>query len=433
VTVGKSIRLQNRSHKPKKKTTIQEEIEIIALGIHGDGIGILNGKIFFVPFALIGEKVLITKEDDRVKIDDILRSSTSRIRPICSHFTHCGGCVAQHLVQDSYLSWKKRIVSTALLNQGIDVEIDDVIDAHGIGRRRVTLNSILFKGDYQVGFMRARSNDLFNFKECPILEDTLLKAKNISYLLSVPFKSFGKNLKINITAYDCGLDCNIQILKKIKDLDQIVRMELARLAIELDLARVSISKDIISERRSPMLKYGNAHVYPPPNSFLQATSKGEKILGDFVLYYSSGAKKVVDLFCGIGSFTLRLAITSFVLAIDVNQDHIKALSKAIRHSQGLKPIDTEVRDLFLDPFEAQELKNFDCVIFNPPRSGAKNQAIEIAKSQISTVIAVSCDSFTFARDTSILINGGYNLKKIIPIDQFKYSRHIEIVAIYKKS
>lgn len=432
MTGGKGNRSPYKRKTSHEQRILKTEIEITSLGSHGDGIGKLSSKKVFVPFSLVGETILITKKGDRARIDEIIKPSINRISPICSHFTRCGGCVAQHIDTDTYRSWKEDIVKTALLNQGLNVDLYPLIDAHGIGRRRVTLNVQVDKDKTQVGFMGKRSHDLLDFVECPILVDDLSEAKKISRLLSAPFKSFVQKLKINITAFDCGLDCNIQIPKKHSKLDLNIRMDLARLALELDLARISVSDEIIAECRSPMIKYGNALVYPPPSCFLQATAKGECIIGDLVIDNAGSAHKIVDLFCGIGSFTLRLANTSSVLAADVNEHQIKSLSNALRYCQGLKPVITVVRDLYNDPYKAHELSKFDCAIFNPPRAGAKAQVIEISKSKISIVIAVSCDSASFARDTAILINGGYCLKKVIPIDQFKFTRHIEVVAVFKR-
>jgi 23S rRNA (uracil1939-C5)-methyltransferase len=432
VTGGKKVCSPYKKKKSYEQRILQSAIKITSLGSHGDGIGELSGKKIFIPFSLVGETVLITKKGDRARVDEIIKPSINRVSPICSHFTHCGGCVAQHIDPDTYRSWKKNIIKTALLNQGLDVNVDALIDAHGKGRRRVTLNVQFDKNNTQVGFMGKGSHNLLDFNECPILVDDLSEAKKISRLLSAPFKSSIKKLKINITSFECGLDCNIQIPNKHNKLDLNIRMDIASLALKLDLARVSVCDEIIAEHRSPMIKYENAHVYPPPSGFLQATFKGELIIGDLVIDNARSANKIIDLFCGIGSFTLRLARTSSVLAADVNELQIKSLSNALRYCQGLKPIITVVRDLYTDPYKANELSKFDCAIFNPPRAGAKAQAIEISKSGISIVIAVSCDSASFARDTAILINGGYCLKKVIPIDQFKFTRHIEIVAVFKR-
>jgi 23S rRNA (uracil1939-C5)-methyltransferase len=96
-------------------------------------------------------------------------------------------------------------------------------------------------------------------------------------------------------------------------------------------------------------------------------------------------------------------------------------------------VETEVRDLFRRPLGADELKRFDAVVFDPPRQGAEAQARALAGSAVPTVIAVSCNPVTLARDARILIDGGYRLTRVTPVDQFLYSIHVEVVALFQRS
>ncbi len=93
----------------------------------------------------------------------------------------------------------------------------------------------------------------------------------------------------------------------------------------------------------------------------------------------------------------------------------------------------ESRDLFIRPLLASELSAFDAVVFDPPRAGAENQARELAKSAVPTVVGVSCNAQSFARDAKILISGGYDLAGVTPVDQFLYSPHVELVGVFKKA
>jgi 23S rRNA (uracil1939-C5)-methyltransferase len=167
---------------------------------------------------------------------------------------------------------------------------------------------------------------------------------------------------------------------------------------------------------------------PPPGAFLQATALGEETLSRLVGEHCDGAGSIVDLFCGIGPFALRLAERARVTAVDSDSDAVAALRRAADTTQGLKPIDAQVRDLFRRPYIAGELDRFDCVVFDPPRQGAQAQAREIAGSRVGLVVAVSCNASTFARDARILVDGGYRLTRVTPVDQFRYSHHVEIVA-----
>jgi 23S rRNA (uracil1939-C5)-methyltransferase len=182
----------------------------------------------------------------------------------------------------------------------------------------------------------------------------------------------------------------------------------------------------------PLFKIGRAQVPVPPGAFLQATVAGEVALTRLVLDHVGSAKRVADLFCGIGTFALRLAETARVIAADSDAPAIKALQQAAAKTGGLKPVEAQTRDLFRRPFMAVEFKGYDAVVFDPPRQGAEAQTRELAKSTVPVVVAVSCDAATFARDARILVDGGYKLASVTPVDQFRYSFHVEIVAKFER-
>ena len=389
--------------------TTRAEIQIITLGGHGDGIGEVAGERVFVPFALPGESVLATLTGNRARVDEVTKPSPERIEPLCRHFTRCGGCAVQHLGDDAYRSWKKGIVETALANKRLDVPIDELMDVHGDGRRRVTLHIRFDKGQVLAGFMQVRSHKLLDLDHCPVLVSALSGAADIARLLAVPFQTRGGQIDVGITATENGLDCDIRFTGKSQEPDMDARMEIADISNDLDLARVTVSGDIIAERRPPVINIGSGQVVPPPGGGgggLQATQAGEEALAGLVLEHARNARKVADLFCGVGPFALRLATGSSVLAADGDEAQIAALSKAVRHCQGLKPVKLEIRDLFRNPYRSEELSAFDCVVFDPPRAGAQAQARKIAASGVPAVIGVSCDPASFARDAAILCADG---------------------------
>jgi 23S rRNA (uracil1939-C5)-methyltransferase len=173
---------------------------------------------------------------------------------------------------------------------------------------------------------------------------------------------------------------------------------------------------------------GSATVPLPPGAFLQATAEGETVLSRLVMDFCAGSDRIADLFAGVGTFALRLAAHARVAAFETDEAAILALQRAAAGAPGLKPIQAERRDLFRMPLSAAELNRFDAVVFDPPRQGAQLQSREIAASRVPTVVAVSCSPGTFARDMRQLLDGGYRLSSVIPVDQFRYSAHVEIVA-----
>ncbi|NQV82588.1 MAG: class I SAM-dependent RNA methyltransferase [Rhodospirillales bacterium] len=417
---------------PPKPQPILAGIKITHLGGRGDGIGEVAGERVFVPYALPGEEVRAMVTGNRAVVEEIVKSSPKRIEPFCPHFTHCGGCAAQHIDQDTYRSWKKGIIEVALANKGLDAPVDDLIDAHGAGRRRVTLHVRFEKGRVRAGFMQARRHELLDLDHCPVLVPALSGAADIARALAAPFTAQGEALDVRITASESGLDCDIRLNGKRAEVGLDARMDLAEIATELDLARVTVDGDLIVERRPPGIRMGAGRVVPPPGGFLQATQAGEDALAALVLGHAGSARRIADLFCGVGPFALRLAAQASVLAADADEAQITALANAVRYCQGLKPLTTEVRDLFRNPYTAWELSGFDCAVFDPPRAGAQVQVREITAAKVPIVIAVSCDPASFARDAAILCAGGYRLERVSPVDQFKYTRHVELVGVFRQ-
>lgn len=422
------MRRRKKQHRQKEKP-VEQVLRISELGWHGDGVGDVEGKRVFVPFTLAGENIRALVRGSRAELLEILEPAPERIAPVCPHFSYCGGCAVQALDQVHYDQWKRGIVEVSLGNRGIDASVNPVKDAHGEGRRRVTLHVRYGPKGAQVGFMQAQSHQLVDLQECPILAPALSPAFEIARALARPFSKNPRPLDIQITETESGLDCDI---RGTGELDLNARMDLSDLANEFDLARVTADKDIVLERRQPVLTFGTANVVLPPAGFLQATKEGEITLSELVSEAIGDAGRVADLYSGIGPFTLRLAARCSVSAYDNDQAAINALENAAHHTQKIKPVTAEVRDLSHNPLHADELKNFDALIFDPPRAGAEAQAQEIAESGVPLVVAVSCNPATFAHDAATLLQGGFTLEQVTPVDQFRYAGHVELVAVFRR-
>jgi 23S rRNA (uracil1939-C5)-methyltransferase len=258
-----------------------------------------------------------------------------------------------------------------------------------------------------------------------VLAPSLDGAIPAAWVIAEALKPQNKPLDIQVTATDAGIDMDVRGSGTLN----AARMGmLARLAATHKLARLTRHGELIAQRATPSVPVGRAQVALPPGSFLQATVAGEQALARLVQDHVGNAKIVADLFCGLGPFALRLAERARVMAFDADAGATAALKQAANMTSGLKPIDAEARDLFKRPLYAQELKRVDALVFDPPRQGAEAQARELAKSAVSVVVAVSCNAATFARDVRLLIDGGYRLKSVTPVDQFRHSAHVEIVA-----
>jgi len=385
----------------------------------------------YIPYSLPAETVRAAISGDSGKITEIITASEDRIEPACQYFGDCGGCAVQHMREDAYREWKRNIVVTALRNQRLDADVEPLIDAHGEGRRRVVFH-VRRNGDrVQVGFMQAGTHRISDIRSCPVLAPVLSEAIGLARDLGEAFPLSARGLDVQLTVSETGIDCNVTGVRT-SGYDQ--HMALADIADQYDLARLTLDGEMVAERRKPQLTMGAARVSLPIGGFLQATLEGEAVLARLVCGHAeaAGAQHAADLFCGVGSYTLRMASSARVFAADNNAASIEALSDALRHSPGLKPVTPVVRDLFDNPVSAEELNSFDFIVFNPPRAGAKEQAAEIAVSTVPAVVAVSCDPSTFARDARILVEGGYELGRVVPVDQFRWAAHVEVVALFTR-
>ena len=410
-----------------------ERLEIKRLGGRGDGIADTSAGTLYVPYVLPGETAEVDVwpgHPDRRRLVRVDVASPERIAPICPHFGICGGCALQHWDAARYRDWKRGLVVEALAWTGIDVPVDDVIDAHGEGRRRAVFHARRGQRDVlEVGFAALRTHQLVAIDRCPVLAPSLDGAVQAAWSVAEILERTRKPLDIQVTASEAGLDIDV---RGSGPLSPARVTELARVGERLKLARLTRHGELVAQRAPPTLTIGRARVALPPGCFLQATAAGEAALATLVTESCGEAKQVADLFAGVGPFALRLAERMRVTAVDSDQAAIAALKRAAETTAGLKPVATEVRDLFRRPLIAAELKRHDCVVFDPPRQGAEAQARALATSSVPLVIAVSCNPTTFARDARTLIDGGYRLTRVTPVDQFRYSFHVELVALFER-
>ncbi len=406
-----------------------ERLVIDHLGHRGDGVALSGHEAIYVPYTRPGETVEAGPapghHPDRRHLLAVEIASPERITPFCPHFGICGGCAIQHWNAEAYRAWKRSIVVETLAQAKLDCEVAPLLDAHGQGRRRLTLHARM--GTHEVvklGFAAAGSHDIIPIDRCPILDPALSGAIDAAWALTEPLIATGKPLDIQITATDNGLDVDV---RGSGALPAPMIAKLSRIAEQHRLARLTRHGELVLQRLPPTVRMGRAEVLLPPGSFLQATVAGEEMLAAQVNERIGRARAVADLFCGVGPFALRLAEKARVAAFDSDAGAIASLQKAAR-TPGLKPIKAETRDLFRRPLMPQELRDYDAVVFDPPRQGAEAQARQLAASKVSMVIAVSCNVATFARDARILIDGGYKIEIVTPIDQFRHTPHVELVA-----
>jgi 23S rRNA (uracil1939-C5)-methyltransferase len=413
---------------PASMISSNTTLTIDRLGARGEGVAQGPDGSVFVPYALAGETILAEVHGSRGTLAEVLIPSPHRIAPFCRYFAHCGGCAVQTLAADSYARWKRDLVESALRRAGLTNEVLDLADAHGAGRRRANFHARYVRGQTRVGFMQARAHEIVEIDSCPVLAASMDGALPAARAIAEALAASGKPLDILVTATASGLDVD---LKGRGTLGEAETKSLVRIALAHDLARLSNHGSIVISRRTPMLAMGKAMVAPPPGVFLQATKTGEEALAARVCAHVAGTRYIADLFSGIGTFALQLAEFAKVDAFDLEEDSLQALAKAAR-AAGLRQVAVSPRDLFRRPLGPLELDRYDAVVFDPPRAGAEQQAFALSASSVPLVVAVSCNAQTFARDAAFLCAGNYEIARVEPVDQFRHTPHVEIVACFRR-
>jgi 23S rRNA (uracil1939-C5)-methyltransferase len=436
---------------------MQCDVRIETLGAGGDGIAHHDGARVFVPGALPGEQVRVDlgrAASDGYHATLLARQNDgpARTEPECEYFGDCGGCVAQHIAAAPYSEWKQAAIREALAHRGLGRDLGEIAMAPLIAcppasRRRARL--ALSRGG-RLGFRRRGAAEIVDIAHCAILLPKL-------QTLLAPLRTLAAGIaggigEISLTQAPTGVDVILHGLAAPPDMamrehlaDFTHAQGIARLAIEIRKPRGRGGKqkaagevETIAQPGAVRARFGAADVALPCGAFLQATAAGEAAIGRLVqsgLALQAGSRAVVaDLYAGIGAIGFGLAANaasdSHRVAMFEGSAAMADAAEAAARAAGL-PVSALARDLARRPLSVAELKKFDAVIFDPPRAGARAQAETLAASGVARIAAISCNPASFARDARILVDGGYRMTELTPIDQFLWSSHVELVAIFQ--
>lgn len=410
-------------------SALAETLEIERLNLRGEGVARGPEGPVIVPGALPGERVEGEIAGGRMALPRIVMPSADRVRAPCVHFRACGGCALQHGSDSFVAGWKAEAVQVALAGQGIAARVDAVETSPARSRRRAVFAGRRTKKGALVGFHARASDTVIEIPNCLLLEPALLAAVPLLERMVIAGASRKGGLDLTVTQTTGGLDVAVE---GGKPLEQSLFSEISALAEAGDLARIAWNGEVVATRRPPAQSFGAAPVIPPAGGFLQATRAGEAALLSEVLDTVGRARKVADLFAGSGTFALPLAARAEVHAVEGQAAALAALDQGWRAAGGLHRVTTETRDLFRRPLHASDLDRYDAVVIDPPRAGAEAQSEELAASKVPVVASVSCSPVSFARDARILVAGGYRLERLVVVDQFRWSPHVEIAARFRR-
>lgn len=399
--------------------------QIERLGHHGDGIA--AGPVF-APLSLPGETVSGVLDGDRLKDLRVLTPSEDRVKAPCGHFKSCGGCGLQHASDAFVAAWKVDVVQQALKAVGLEVAFRPIKTSPVRSRRRAVISARRTKKGAMAGFHMRASSVIAEISDCDVLHPDLMPALDIARELAVLGASRKGELSVTATLSEGGLDIAVS---GGKPLDGSFEAQLGQEAQRLKVARLTWNGEVIATLVPPVQRFGGARVVPPPGAFLQATREGEAALVTAAQEIVGDAKSVVDLFAGCGTFSLPMAETAEVHAIEGEAAMMKTLDRGWREAQGLKRVSVETRDLFRNPLMTEDLR-YEAAVIDPPRAGALAQTAELARSDVARIAFVSCNPVTFARDAKILVDAGYNLDWVQVVDQFRWSSHVELVGAFTR-
>jgi len=428
---------QARAQNAKGRTPVAPEerlLRISSIGARGDALAEGADGPIYAPYALPGEEVRARVAGARAEVIDVVKASDERQTAACRHFGRCGGCQLQHWREAPYLAWKREQVVDALAKRGLGgAEVEPTVPAWGEGRRRAAVHAARENGQVRIGFIERGGAKLTAIAECPVLvsslETVVLKLAPLAEL-TLPARG---EITLQCLLTDQGVDVAIKGAGRVSALDRVALEKLIDVANALDLARLSLDGEPVVARRTPTLRMGRAVVAPTPGAFLQPTALGEETLARLALDALKGANRVIDLFSGIGTFALRAAEQAEVLAAESDGEMLVALKRAADGAGGaLKQVTTLRRDLLRTPLSSLEMKKFDGAVIDPPRSGARQQAEQIARAPVRRLAYVSCDPASFARDAKVLVEHGFTITRITPVDQFRWSPHVEVVGAFER-
>lgn len=413
------------------------ELSITHLAGLGDGVAMHDGLPVFVPLACGGDTLRaeveqVAKDHIRARLVEVVKPSPHRATPPCPHFGACGGCSLQHVDAASYAAFKQHIAQEAARALGAgDAVVKPLFQSGAASRRRAEVKVAVEQGEVRLGFLAARSHDVLDTAECKVVDAAIAAAIPAWREALQGCKKPARITAIRFTHADNGMEVLLHASSPLKPADSQRLQDCAAAQGVLRLG-VQIAEGDIQWLQSgePVVELGSATVELPPAAFLQATRASQDAMIAEVVAQCGKATTVADIYCGIGTFSLPLAHAGHrVQAYEGSQEAVTALFNAARKHGLESRLSAHSRNLYAQPL-TQELQGVEVAVINPPRNGALPQCKALAASSVQRVVMVSCNPATFIRDGKALCAAGFTLKSLLPVDQFTWSHHLELVGVF---
>jgi 23S rRNA (uracil1939-C5)-methyltransferase len=415
-----------------------EIADVERVGARGDGVARAGVRTAYVPFTVPGDRVRLARgarrgDGDAASLIEVLQPGPDRVAARCPHFGACGGCALQQWADDEVLAWKREQVVAALAHRGLDAPVAAILATPPGERRRVYLAARNGRRGAVLGYRVRASHAIVNVTDCPLLNQALHTLLDPLRSLAAEVLGAGEEAAFEVTATAPGPDL---VLERPRAPDAAEGRRLAAFAADAGLARISwragktAESELVCLRAPPTVRFGDISVEIPPGGFVQASPSAEAALVGEIRAATETARRIADLYAGCGAFTFALLDRASVRAVERDAEAVAALRQAA-HRSGAR-VEAEPRDLVRRPLQDDELRGFDAVVLDPPRAGARAQAEALARSSVPVVSYVSCHPGTFARDARILVDAGYRLTRVVPVDQFLWSPHVELIGIFQK-
>jgi 23S rRNA (uracil1939-C5)-methyltransferase len=415
------------------------EINIEHIGREGDGLTRIHERRVVVADALPGERMrirLVRSGADawRGMVVERLSASPDRVAPSCPHFGSCGGCAVQHARDGVYAAWKTEHVRVALARQGLDgVVVEPLVRTPPATRRRARLAARRIGAGIVLGFNARASRRIVDITRCAVLDPRLMALIEPLRGWLMQLLAPSDAVDVMLTRVDGGID--VGLIGPIA-FDARRRGAVAALAGTSEVLRIwwrrrdDDAAELLIERAPARVIIASVPVDLPPGAFLQASVEGETAIRGAVLdaLGVEPPRRVVDLYAGIGTLSLPLAAVATVHAVEGDRAASSALASAVARSGLAGRLTVERRDLRRAPLDRDALARFDGFVIDPPRVGAPAQIERIATASPRIGALVSCDPASFARDARLLVEHGWHVEWVRPIDQFVWSSSVEMVA-----